>query len=136
VENAPKPQTFRHLDEHWGVFDIDDLPGWRLGDVQRQPKDVRAGFADVDEAGGYKRILKPVQPELTNPLPIQFATFVADHGDLQPIPDSGLSDQIDHLAARSRLGEYEAPKLSPGECSLLVEVHPIQIFFQRELSSS
>ena len=30
--------------------------------------------------------------------------------------------------------EHEAPKLSPGERSLLVEDHPTQIFFQRELS--
>jgi hypothetical protein len=33
VENASNPQTFRDLDEHRGVFDIDHLPGWRLGDV-------------------------------------------------------------------------------------------------------
>src|SRR5664280_52550 len=56
VENASNPQTFRDLDEHRGVFDIDDLPGWHLGDVQRKPKDVRVGLADVDEAGGDEGI--------------------------------------------------------------------------------
>ena len=35
VKNTSNPQTFRDLDEHRGVFDIDFLPGWRLGDVQR-----------------------------------------------------------------------------------------------------
>ena len=86
VKNASNPQTFRDLDEHRGVFDIDHLPGWRLGDVQRKPKDVRVGLADVDEAGGNKRIHKPVQLELSNPIRIQFPRFVADHGDLQPVP--------------------------------------------------
>jgi hypothetical protein len=45
VKNASNPQTFRDLDEDRGVFDIDCLPGWRLGDVQRKPKDVRVGLA-------------------------------------------------------------------------------------------
>jgi hypothetical protein len=47
VKNASNAQTFRDLDEHRGVFDIDDLPGWGLGDVQRQPKDVRVGLAET-----------------------------------------------------------------------------------------
>jgi hypothetical protein len=58
VRNASNPQTFRDLDEHRGVFDIDYLPGWRLGDVQRKPKDVRLGLAKVDEAGRNERIQK------------------------------------------------------------------------------
>src|SRR5208337_3159973 len=29
VKNASNPQTFRDLDEHRGVFDIDHLLGWR-----------------------------------------------------------------------------------------------------------
>jgi hypothetical protein len=78
--------------EHRGVFDIDYLPGWRLGDVQPKPKGVRVGLADMDEAGGNKRIHKPVQLELSNPIHIPFASFVADHGDLQPMPDIELSD--------------------------------------------
>jgi hypothetical protein len=80
------------MDEHRGVFDIDYLPGWRLGDVQPKPKGVRVGLADMDEAGGNKRIHKPVQLELSNPIHIPFASFVADHGDLQPMPDIELSD--------------------------------------------
>src|SRR5450756_2959066 len=51
VKNASNPQTFRDLDEHRGVFDIHYLPGWRLGDVQRQPKDFRVGLPKVDETG-------------------------------------------------------------------------------------
>src|SRR5512135_552182 len=93
VKNASNPQTFRDLDEHRGVFDIDYLPGWHLGDVKRQAKDVRVGLADVDVAGGNKRIHKTVQLKLSNPICIQFAPFVADHGDLQPVPDLELSDQ-------------------------------------------
>jgi hypothetical protein len=82
VKNASNPQTLRNLDEHRGVFDIDYLPDWRLGDVKHKPKDVRVGLANVDEAGGNKRIHKPVQLELSNPIRIQFAPFVADHDDL------------------------------------------------------
>src|ERR1019366_4982721 len=85
VKDASDPQTFRDLDEHRGVFDIDYLPGWRLGDVQRKPKDVRVGLADVDEAGGNKGIYKPVQVELSNPVRIQFASFVADHDDFESV---------------------------------------------------
>jgi len=77
VKNAPDPQTFRDLDEHRSVFDIDDLPGRRLGDIQRQPKDVRVGLPDVDEAGGNKRIDQPVQLELSNPMHVQFAGWKA-----------------------------------------------------------
>jgi len=85
VKNASNPQTFRDLDEHRGVFDIDYLPGRRLSDVQRKPKDLGIGLADVNEAGGNKRIHKLVQLELSNPIRIQFARFVADHDDFQPM---------------------------------------------------
>jgi hypothetical protein len=125
VKNASNPQTFRDLDEHRGVFDIDYLPGWRLGDVQRKPKDVRVGLADVDEAGGNKRIRKPVQLELSDPMRIQFPSFVADHDDLQSVLCLELADQLDHLGIRLGLREHEAPKLSPAERSLSVEDHPI-----------
>ena len=30
VKKRPNPQTFRDPDEHRGIFDIDDPPGWRL----------------------------------------------------------------------------------------------------------
>jgi hypothetical protein len=49
VKNASNPQPFRDLDEHRGVIDIDYLSGRRLGDVQRQPKDVHVRLAEVDE---------------------------------------------------------------------------------------
>jgi hypothetical protein len=54
VKNASDTQAFRDLDEHGRILDIDYLPGRRLGDVQRKPKDIRVRFADVDEAGGNK----------------------------------------------------------------------------------
>src|ERR1019366_4209558 len=76
VKNASNPQTFRDLHEHWGVFDIEYLSGWCLGDVQRKPEDVRVGLAEVDETGGNKRIHKPVQLKLANPIRIQFTPFV------------------------------------------------------------
>jgi hypothetical protein len=44
VKNASNPQTFLDLDEHRGVFDIDCLPGWRLGDVQAGGPEVAEGF--------------------------------------------------------------------------------------------
>jgi hypothetical protein len=86
VKNASNSQTFRDPDEHRGVFDIDHLPRWRLGDVQRKPKDIRVGLANMNEAGRNKRIDKLVELELLNPVNIQFPCFVADHGDFQPVP--------------------------------------------------
>jgi hypothetical protein len=66
VQNASNPQTFCKLNKHRGVFDIEHLLGWGLGDVQREPKDVRVGLAKVDETGGNKRIHKPDQQEFAN----------------------------------------------------------------------
>jgi hypothetical protein len=82
VKNASNPQTFRDLDEHRRVFDIQDLVRWRLGNIQRKTKDVRVGLSDVYEARGNKRIHKAIQLELSNPVRIHLARFVADHGDL------------------------------------------------------
>jgi hypothetical protein len=39
VKNASNPQTFRSLDEHRDVFEIDYLSGWRL-----RNRDVAAIF--------------------------------------------------------------------------------------------
>ena len=70
VANASNPQTFRDLDEHRLVIDIDDLLGWRLGDIQRKPKNVRIGFAEVDKAGGNKEVYELIQLEPSNPMRI------------------------------------------------------------------
>ena len=134
MKNASNPQIFRDPDEQWSVFDINYLPGWRLRDVQCQPKDVGVGLVEVNEAGGNKKIHKPIQLEFANPIRVQFARFVAHHGDLQSILCLDFAEQLDHLRMRLRLREHEAPKLSTGERSFLEEDHPIQIFFQRELS--
>src|SRR5208282_1002609 len=111
VKNASNPQTLRYLDEHRSIFNIDHLPGWHLGNVQRQPKDVRVRLAEVDKARGNKSIHKPVQFELSNPIRIQFTRFVADHNDLQSILCLELADQLDHPGIRFRLREHEAPEL-------------------------
>src|ERR1039458_1657141 len=115
MKNASNPQALRDLNEHRSVFDIDDVLRRRLGDVQRKPKDVCVGLADVDEARGNKSIDKAVELELANAIRIYLARFVADHGDLQSVIDLELGDQIDHLGVRFRLREHKAPKLSAGE---------------------
>ena len=60
-----------------------------------------------------------VQLELSNTMRIQFAPFIADHGDFQPMPGLQPSDQLDHLGIGFRLCEHEMPELSPGEWPLL-----------------
>ena len=105
VKDASNPQTFRDLYEHRSVFDIDYLPGWYLGDIQRKPKDVRVGLADVDEAGGNKGIHEPIKLELSNPVRIQIPRFVADHDDLQSIPclePSGPNRSFGDMASTAR----------------------------------
>jgi hypothetical protein len=92
MKDASNPQTFRDLDEHRGVFDIDYLPDRRLRDVQRKPKDVRVWLANLDEAGGDKETHERVQIELVNPIVIHYARFVADNDDLQRVPDLELGD--------------------------------------------
>src|SRR5664280_1761093 len=54
VKNASNPQTFRDLDEHWGVFDINHLSGWHLGDVRRKPKEIPP-VAEQDAADIHKQ---------------------------------------------------------------------------------
>jgi len=44
VQNTANPQTFRDLNEHRGVLDIDDLLSRHLGDVQRQLEDIKSGL--------------------------------------------------------------------------------------------
>ena len=73
VADRSNPQTFRDLDEHRLVVDIDDLLGRRLGDVQGKPKDVRVGFAAMDEAGGNEEVYELIQLEVANPMRIQLA---------------------------------------------------------------
>jgi hypothetical protein len=92
MQDASNPQTFRDLDEHRGIFDIDYLPGRRLREVQRKPKDVRVWLASLDEAGGDKEIHEFAQLELVNPIIIHYAGFVADNGDPQPVLDLELRD--------------------------------------------
>jgi WD40 repeat protein len=116
------------------VFDIGDLIGRRLRDVQSKPKDVDVRLSEPDKARRNKEIHKPAQLERANPVRIQFASFIADHGDLQPVPRLELSDQFDHLGKRLRLCEHEFPELIPCERAVLVENRPAQILLQREFA--
>ena len=92
VKDAANPQTLRDLDEHPSVFDIDDPLGWSLGDVQRQPKKM--------STSGLRRWPKQEEIKKSTNAPslnfridgIQFAGLVADHGNLQAVPDLELSD--------------------------------------------
>jgi len=93
----PKPSA---IWTNIGVFRYTVRGGLASGHVQRQPKDVRVGLANVDEAGRNKRIHKPGELELANPIRIHRARFIADYGDLQSVPDLELGDQIDHLGVR------------------------------------
>ena len=134
VKNASNPQTFRDPDKHRGILDIDYLPGWRLGDVQRKPKDVRIGLAEVDEAGGNKRIHKPVQLELSNPIRIQFPRFITDHYHFQSVLHLELADQLYHLGVRFRLREHEFSKLGRSKRPLLAEHHQTRVSLNGELA--
>jgi len=60
VKNASNPQTFRDLEKHRGVFDIDYLFGWNPHGIERNTKDIRVRLSQLDEAGRNKRIHKLV----------------------------------------------------------------------------
>lgn len=92
MKDAANSQIFRDLHKHRGVPDINDLPGLRLSDIQRKPKDVGVGFADMNKAGGNKLIHKSVQFEFLNPILVQFASCIADCDNLQSAPNLELSD--------------------------------------------
>ena len=125
VTNTSNSQAFCDLDKHRKVLNIDYLIGRNLRDIDRHTKDVHVRLSQVDEAGGNEKIHKTIKLELSNPIRIQFACFVADHDNLQSIPFLKPADQLDHFGIRLRLGEHEFPKLSTCERSLSVEDHPI-----------
>ena len=127
VQNAANPQAFRDLDEHRCVFEINDLPGRRLGDVKRKAKYLHVGFAELDEAGGNKRIHKFVQLELLDSIRVDFARFVADHGDLQPVSMLESNNEIKHFGIRFGLRAHKTPKLRPCECAFFIKNDPVKI---------
>jgi hypothetical protein len=58
VKNASYSQAFGNSNKHRRVFDIEYLLHRNLGDIQREPKNIHVGFAEVDETGGNKEIDK------------------------------------------------------------------------------
>ena len=82
VKNAANSHTFRDFDEHRCVFDVEHSLRRGLSNVQREPEDVRIWFSDMDKAGGDEGIYKLSQPELANPMRVEFPCFIADHDDL------------------------------------------------------
>ena len=56
VDNATNSQILCDLCKHQCVFNKDDLFGGHLGDIQRKPKDINIRLAEMDEAGGNKKI--------------------------------------------------------------------------------
>jgi hypothetical protein len=121
VKNTSYPEAFRDLNEHRGVFYIQNLMCWRLSDIKRKPENVRVGLAEMDEAGGNEGIHKPIQFESANPICIQFERFVADNGDFQTVPRLQSNYHPDHVFVWFRLLAHEAPKLLPSERSLFVK---------------
>ena len=134
MHDASNSQAFRDLSEHRSIFDIDDLPGGRLDDVQRKPKNIFIRLVEVDEARGNEGIHKFSQLELANPILIQFTPFVTNHGDLEPISILKPGDKRHHFGMRFGLREHEGPKLGAGERPFFIENDTAQIFFQRQLS--
>lgn len=102
MKDAANPQTLCDLHEHRSVLDMDYLPHWRLGSVQGEAKDARAGLTEMDEAGGDKAIDELVQTELVNPIIVYYARFVADHDYLQLVSGLDLADQLNHRRIRFR----------------------------------
>jgi hypothetical protein len=134
MHNASNSQAFRDLSEHRSIFDIDNLPGGRLDDVQRKPKNVLIRLVEVDEARGNEGVHKIAQLELSYPILIQFAPFVTNHSDLEPISNLKPGDKRHHFGMRFGLREHEGLKLGMGERPFFMENDAGQIFFQRQLS--
>src|SRR5664280_3300900 len=83
--DAVDAEAIRGFDEHGNIVDVHDALRRDLGDVQREPEDVRVGLADVDEAGRDEEVYKSGKVERSNTIRIQLARFVADDDDLQPV---------------------------------------------------
>lgn len=121
VENTSYPEAFRDLNEHRGIFYVQNLMRLCLCDVERKPEDIHVGLAQMDEAGGNEGIHKTVQLEGANTVRVQFERFVADNDELQTMTRLQLSYHPDHVVVRFRLLAHEAPKLRPRERSLFVK---------------
>lgn len=84
MEYALNSHSLCDLHEHWSIVDEDCLLRPYLSDVESQPKDVRIGLTNVNEAGGYEAVCQPVQLESLDPICIQLTRFIADDRYLQP----------------------------------------------------
>src|SRR5271155_5020560 len=113
VKNAPNSQTLRDLDKHRRVVDVDDLRRGRLGEIQCKPEDLDIRLAHVDKAGRDEGIYKSVQLERTDTMRVHLARFIADHNDLQAIPNLEVSNKRNHPVTRLRLRKDEVPELTP-----------------------
>jgi hypothetical protein len=134
VKNASYPQTVCNLDEQGRVLDVSDLLCWRVRDIQRQPKDVHIGFAEVDVAGGDVCVYDVVELEPLDAVVIQYASLVANHDDLQPVLGLELTNQREHLRVGRRLCEHESSKLGPSEWPASKEDHVVQILVLGQLA--
>src|ERR1035437_9101642 len=134
VKNTSDSQAFRDLDEHRGVFDIEYLFDRNLRAIERHTKDVRVRLSQADKAGGNEKIHELIKLELSNPILIQSAPFVADHDNLQFIACLKPAGQRDHFRIWLRLGEHEFPKLRRSKRSIFVEHYLAQVFLNGELA--
>jgi len=107
-ENASNAQSFRDLDEHRRVVDVDDPRRgvWATSNASR--KMFTSGLRmwtkqEVLMTG----IREPVQLERANAICIHLAGFIADDNDLQAIPDLETCNQLDHSGVRLRLRKDE-----------------------------
>ena len=95
---------------------------WAMSSASR--KMSASGLRTWTKQEEMKESTNPSQLELSDPIRIQFACFIADHDDLKPVPDLEVGDQFDHLRVRFRLRKHKAPKLSAGERPFLEKDHP------------
>jgi len=64
LKNASNAQTFRDLDEHRGVFDIDYLIGRNLRDFERCTTDVRVPASLTDVIADRQEMTRLVKQEV------------------------------------------------------------------------
>ena len=67
------------------IFNIGHFISLHVSDIHSEPVNVKVRFADVDEGRDDEEVDKFLEMKAANPVFGDFASFVADDGNAQPI---------------------------------------------------
>src|SRR5262249_23310262 len=103
---AMQVQPFGDLHKHGSILKINDSFGWNLGDIQRNPVNVRVGLPKMEKTRHDKEIHEGSQAKLLNTIADQFPPLVTDHDNFELILLLEGLNICHHRQVRLGLGKH------------------------------